>query len=237
MTSDQAFVLHTRPFRETSQLVNLFGREYGRFSAVSRSSRSKNRRGGPLLQPFCLLQAEWRGTSDLKSLISAEALEIHLLQGSNLYIGLYLNELLSRLVHEHEPHQELFEQYHYMLSLLATETDVEPHLRIFEFNLLQDLGYGFPLDMDAASGEPVEALRNYVFVAGEGMVAAGRGASGAIASGAQLQMIAAGDYSDSAVRACAKRLARAALAPLLGARPLYSRELFRGAMSPARESR
>jgi len=179
------------------------------------------------------LHAEWRGSTELKTLVSAEPLEIHLLQGDKLYVGLYLNELLSRLVHEYESCAELFDHYCFMLSILSAEADVEPHLRVFELNLLQDLGYGFAVDIDATTGETVDSTYDYVFIVGEGMVPAGRVSNGTAISGAQLRLIAAGDYSSRETRVSAKRLTRAALAPLLGPKPLYSRELFRDAVLSA----
>jgi len=227
--SDQAFVLHTRPYRESSQVVSLFSRDNGRFSAVSRGARGRAK--GTPLQPFCLLQTAWHGKSELKTLTCAEILEARILQGNKLYVGLYLNELLTRLVHENEPHSDLFQHYGFLVDKLATENDIEPLLRIFEFNLLQDLGYGFALDTDATSGEPVAPDLDYMFLPGEGMVLAnGRTGSAAIA-GKHLSAMAAGDFADAAVRLSAKRLARAALAPHLGRKPLVSRELFRGAVS------
>lgn len=231
--SDKAFVLHSRPFRETSQIVSFFSREHGRFSAVCRGGRGKGARG-LVVQPFSLLQISCTGKTDLKTLTSSEPLENRVIQGNNLYVGLYLNELLMRLVHEHEPHCELFDHYRFMTSTLMTDADIESYLRIFEFNLLHDLGYGFALDRDSRTGEAVEATGFYVLEQGEGMrVSSADDNPGVVIPGDHLQAMAAGDFSESAVRRSAKRLTRLALAPHLGDRPLVSRELFRGAVAGA----
>ncbi len=225
---DTAYILHTRPYRETSQLVTVFGRGAGRFPAVSRASRRT--RGGNPVRPFCLLQLHWRGRSDLKTLTGVEALATPpYFRGDRLYVGLYLNELLMRLLHEHEPHEVLFDRYQLLLQQLAGEqSDLEPLLRIFELRLLQDLGYGLELELDMETGETVSDELRYHFVPGAGVTLALPGDTGAgIFEGRHLLAIAAGQFNDRGVRRSAKRLTRMALAPYLGDRPLASRELFR----------
>lgn len=224
---DTAYILHARPYRETSQLVTVFGRGAGRFPAVSRASRRT--RGGNPVRPFCLLQLHWRGRSELKTLTGVEALVTSpYLGGDRLYVGLYLNELLMRLLHEHEPHEVLFDRYRLLLQQLAGEGDLEPLLRIFELRLLQDLGYGLELELDMETGETVREGLYYRFVPGAGVIAAAPGdLSDGIFEGEHLLAIAAGQFGDRAVRRSAKRLTRMALVPYLGDRPLASRELFR----------
>src|SRR5690606_17329176 len=118
---------------------------------------------------------------------------------------------------------------------LVTNTDVEPCLRRFEFNLLQDLGYGVCVDIDSDSGEEVDARCVYVFDPAEGVKKAVVSPSSATTfSGSTLLAIGRGDYSDPAVRVAAKRLVRLALAPHLGTKPLMSREFFRGASNGIR---
>lgn len=232
--SDCAFVLHSRPLRETSQIISFFSRESGRFSAVCRAGKGKSARG-VAVQPFSLLQIGCTGKTDLKTLVSSEPLETRVIQGNNLYVGLYLNELLMRLVHEHESHPQLFDHYSFLTRKLVTEADIEPLLRMFEFTLLQDIGYGFALDMDSSTGEPVEPAKDYVLEQGEGMRLAGaKDSPGISISGQHLQAMAIGDFSDPGVRKAAKQLARLALSPHLGDKPLMSRELFRGSVASTR---
>ncbi len=158
--TDLAFVLHSRDYRETSLIVRLFARGAGRFSAVYRGAR--RRRGSPV-QPFSLLQVRWRGRAELKTLTGVELDEAFHLRGRRLYIGLYLNELLTRLLHEHEAQETLFDQYHFLLRQLRADADIEPLLRHFELLLLRELGYGIALDVDADSGEPLEPDAVYRF--------------------------------------------------------------------------
>ena len=223
-SDEVAFVLHRRPYGETSLLVDLFACNGGRLRLVARGAR-RNRVG----QPFTELAVAWSGRSQLKTLTRAEPMPASCpaLAGRVLYLGLYLNELLLRLLPEGDPHPRLYERYRTLLTVLAAGAEAEPALRRFELALLEDLGYGIAL-AHTLEGDPVRPEADYRFVGGAGLTLAGVPAGrGEPLRGAHLLAIAADDYRDPAVRHSAKRLLRAALAEHLGTRPLRSRELFR----------
>lgn len=230
--NDQAFVLHTRPYRETSQLVDLFCRTHGRFRVIANGTRGPRKGMSRTLSTFTPLVAHWRGRSELKTLVSAEPIaSIPFWSGRTLYIGLYINELMTRLVPEHDPHPELFDHYVELLHLLPDTTDVEPLLRRFELMLLEQLGYGIALDAEVLSGAAMDAQSWYRFVAEDGFVLtrdSANGNGGNVFSGADLQAMALGNYDSEDVKRTAKRLLRIALDAHLGGRPLRSREFFRG---------
>jgi DNA repair protein RecO (recombination protein O) len=154
-----AYVLHRREYRDTSLIVELLTPDHGRLSAVARGARraSGRRPGqGALLQPFLALLVSLSGGSELKTLTSIESQEIRpQLQGETLYSALYVNELVMRLLHRDDPHPEVFESYRLALSQLAGGQATDLVLRRFEFSLLEELGYGFDLWTDGASGEPL----------------------------------------------------------------------------------
>ncbi len=62
----RAFVLHTRPYRETSLLVDLFCEETGRLSVVVKGGRSR-KGSAALFQPFQEIWVAYSGQSELKS--------------------------------------------------------------------------------------------------------------------------------------------------------------------------
>lgn len=220
-------MLHSRPYRETSQLLTLFTAHHGRFNAIGRATRQQ--RGGNPLRLFCSLRLAWRGKSDLKTLTASEPIRPPaMLAGDRLFVGLYLNELLARLLHEHEPHPDLFQRYDQALEILVRGGEIEPVLRIFELKLLEDLGYGLGLDTDIDSGDPVEPGVGYVFFPGEGVRRHRTGERGlALFRGEHLCAIASGRFDDPETLRVAKQLTRLAMEPYLGTRPLASRELFR----------
>ncbi|EKM96483.1 DNA repair protein RecO, partial [Stutzerimonas degradans] len=157
-TSPQpAFVLHSRPYKESSALVDLLTPQ-GRLRAVMRAARGK---AGSLIRPFVSLEVELRGKSDLKTIARLEGVgPAHWLDGQALFGGLYLNELLIRLLPAEDAHPALFEHYVATLPALAAHRPLEPLLRAFEWLLLGELGYGFALATDIA-GRPIEPQRLY----------------------------------------------------------------------------
>ncbi len=115
-TAQAAYVLHSRPYKETSALVDFFT-PLGRLRAVLRGARGK---AGALARPFVPLEVELRGRGELKTVVRLEPTGIpNLLNGQALFSGLYLNELLIRLLPAEDPHPEIFAHYPATLPLLA----------------------------------------------------------------------------------------------------------------------
>ncbi len=219
-------------------MVELFSRDYGRVSLVAKGAKaaaSKKTRGGSqaaLLQPFVPLLCSWSGRSELRTSTGCEPRGPAMtLQGKQVYCGLYVNELMNRLLHHDDAHNDLFGRYEQVLADIRDTDQLDLVLRQFEFRLLESLGYGFDLQTDGLSGDPVADGQWYVFHNEHGLVAA-RGETGRGAprfSGEELLRISRGEFDENS-RQCAKRLMRTALAVHLGAKPLKSRELF-GAIS------
>ncbi len=233
---ETGYVLHTRRYRENSQLVDLFTRHHGRLRVVARSGKSSAKRGGRSglqLFPFTPLQLSWQGRGELKNLVSAEVLAAPVmlqLQGETLYSGFYLNELLMRLLAEHDPHQQLFDCYRQTVSALAASEPLEKTLRRFELTLLEEIGYGLMLDCDAETGEAIASDAWYRFDQEQGLIRreppAGMHGKANWFSGLHLSAMNDLDKASAAVLKDAKRLLRLALQTHLGDRPLRSRELF-----------
>ena len=87
-----------------------------------------------------------------------------------LYSGLYMNELLMRLLQPEDPHRKLFDHYAAILSLLAEGDDEEIPLRRFELVLLEELGYGFDLASDGLSGNACRAILALIWSASPGEI-------------------------------------------------------------------
>lgn len=228
-----AYVMHSRPYRDSSALLDVFTAEYGRISLVARGLRRQSRRGSgaAMLQPFTPLLVSFSGHSPLKTLVATEAARGMLtLRGERLFSGMYMNELLVRLLHRNDAHPMLFAAYDEALHALAGSSAVDAVLRRFEFTLLDELGYGFDLAAEGGTGQALHAGHWYRYEPDVGLVDAGeRGdPSVSVFSGSDLLALAAGEFGGPA-RQAAKRLLREALAVHLGQEPLRSRELFRAA--------
>ena len=226
-----AFILHQRPYRDTSQLIELFTRDHGRISAVSRGSRSAKSKLKAVLQPFRPLHVSWSGKGELVSLnkVEAAANKLPLLTGNALPSAFYINELLMKLLHRFDVHSDIYELYQSTLYKLHDHQQLEIHLRLFEKELLQLLGFGLNLTVDADTGEDVMQDASYIYYIEHGPVA-----QKTLSNQQQLEIrgesllaFERGEFSDDRVRKEIKSLMRYVLAYYLGGKPLKSRELFR----------
>lgn len=217
-----AYVLHSRPYRENSALVD-FLTPQGRLRAVLRNARGK---AGTLARPFVPLEAEFRGRGELKNVGRMEGAGIaRWLIGEALFSGMYLNELLIRLLPAEDPHPAVFDHYAATLEALAEGRPLEPLLRSFEWRLLDDLGYGFALDTDV-DGQALDADGLYRLRVDAGLERVWLLQPG-LFQGVELLAMSNADWDTPGALPAAKRLMRQALAVHLGGRPLVSRELFR----------
>ncbi len=233
-----AFILHHSHYGESSLLVEVFARDHGRLGLIAKGARRPRSSLRALLVPFQPLLIDWVGRGDLGTLAGAEpaggAIE---LSGGQTYCGLYLNELLVRLLHRHDPHEDLFDIYCLSLARLRDPDVTEVALRLFEKHLLQDLGYGLVLDREVSGNSPIAADVDYDYVLDRGPVPAPAADGGIRVRGASLLALALGQFPDAAALRESKALTRACLARHLGDRPLHSRSLFRIERSPGRPAR
>lgn len=222
-----AYVLHSRAYRDSSRIADLYSLEQGRVSAVFKGSRSVGKKRGVPLEPFSRLAVSLSGRANLKTGAVRESQRQYQLQGSTaLYSGLYVNELLVRLLHEGDANLAVFAAYEWLLSKLASQVDISDCLRAFEYTLLQSLGYPLTFDSDA-DGNRIDPTAVYYLAPEQGFVATAQTADNRqYYSGACLSEIANLAWQPDS-RSAAKHINRAALQHLLGDKPLLSRQLFR----------
>ena len=144
-----------------------------------------------------------------------------MLTGDALASGMYVAELTTRLLSEHESHPQLFAGIYWALENLSG--DIEGVLRQFEKLLLDELGYGLDFSTDAAARQPIDPTRRYRFDPAVGFVASDseRGYPGD-----SLLSIGRGEFRTLMDKRLAKRIFRQALTLHLGGRPLMSRKLL-----------
>lgn len=228
------YLLHQYPYRDTSRLVELYVRDFGRVGVVARGARRPASAWRALLQPFQPLLVSWSGRGDLMTLTNVEAAAGYTpLAGTALLSGFYLNELLLKLTPRRDPHPDIFDCYRIALDGLHRNGSVAQALRIFEKRLLTGLGYGLNLDHEAGSSEPLRPDAWYRYDPQSGPVAAtGPQAGGMCFSGASLLALAREDLASPASLRDAKQLLQAALDIHLGGRGLKSREVLRTLYKP-----
>lgn len=223
----RAFVLHTRPYSETSLLLDFFTENEGRIRLLAKGARSRRSNLKGCLQPFTPLLIRCGGKGEMKTLRSAEPISLALpFTGTVLYSGLYVNELLARVLAQNIPYQSLFFEYLTCLQILAgSESTPEHALRRFELSLLSHLGYGVDFLHCSGSGEPVINGMTYRYREEKGFIAS-LVIDHLSFTGKQLKAFACREFSDVDTLKAAKRFTRIALKPYLGGTPLKSRELF-----------
>lgn len=224
----RAFVLHGRPYSETSLLLDLFSENYGRIRVLAKGARSKRSNLKGALQPFTPLLVRWGGRGEVKTLRGAEPVSLALpLSGITLYCGLYVNELVARVLEQETAFTELFFDYlDCIQALAATEGSPEPALRRFELAMLGHLGYGVDFMHCAGSGEAVADEMTYSYREEKGFIAS-LVTGHKTFTGRQLRALEERTFPDVDTLRAAKRFTRMALKPYLGGKPLKSQELFR----------
>ena len=225
-----AYVLHTQPFQNTSLLVDFFTMDYGRVRAVAKGARSAKSKYRSALQLFQPLLVSLSGRGELKTLTGLEcSLGAIVLEGQRLFSGMYINELLTRLLLNHVEHKQLYLAYQDTLVALQGSVDMQLLLRQFELCLLGELGYSINLESDCSSHIAIDANSSYLFtpdVGFEKLMEPEQANAARVYSGSHIVALRDFDLSDTDVAKTAKRLLRSALAAHLGGKPLHSRSLF-----------
>lgn len=226
--SREAFILHSHAYRETSLLLEVLIRGFGRMSMVARGARSPRSSVRGVLLAFQPLALSWFGRGEVRTLARAEWTGGQaFLRGEALLCGFYLNELLLRLLPREDPHDDLFGRYRDTLGRLASEADSAPALRSFEKALLKELGYAMVLERDGASGDRVDPAKNYTYDPERGPIESNVSAAEPLVSGRTLLDMARDDYADPQTQQQAKALMRVLINHRLEYRPLKSRQVFR----------
>ncbi|GFZ99753.1 DNA repair protein RecO [Dyella caseinilytica] len=226
-----AFVLHARPYRETSLLLECLTRDQGRIGVVARGVRSqRGRLQRSLLEPFqpLLLDLQLRGElATLRSVESASA-PLRLLGDAGL-AGLYINELVVRLTERQDPHPELYAAYAQTLGRMAQEPPLAWQLRRFERDLLGALGYALQLSEDADSGGPLLAEALYIYRPEHGPVRC-RSADPHAVRGSDLQSLQEDRLPDAQGLHALRGMMRALIRFHLGGVELRAWRVLRGAI-------
>jgi DNA repair protein RecO (recombination protein O) len=223
------FVLHTHPWRETSLIVEVFTRDFGRVALVAKGARRPQSPLRGLLMAFQPLLVSWSGGGEVKTLTRAEWCGGQpLLTGRALMCGYYLNELLFRLTAREDAHSSLFHAYSEAVATLARTDFLAPTLRRFELSLLRDLGYGIELESDGESGDAVDATSEYLYIIERGPVRF-EGEEGDLPtlSGQTLLDMARADFSRPETLTQSKGLLRMLINHYLGGQTLQSRRVLK----------
>jgi DNA repair protein RecO (recombination protein O) len=224
---EPAWLLHHRPWSDTSRILDLFTRAHGRITLFAHGARRPKSPLRAVLRPFAPLLVSWSGRADGGTLTAAESCAAaSALTGSRLLSGYYLNELLLKLLPGEDRHEPVFDAYAAAVAALAAGEE-QRALRAFERVLLEELGYGLDLSRDASSGGPIEGNRYYHFEPGRGVLAVRDAGPGAEShAGRAVLAVARGELALPEALKAARGIYAAAIAHCLEGRGLASREVM-----------
>ena len=225
---EPAWLLHHRPFRDTSRILDVLSRDHGRLSLVARGSRSAKSRLKGVLRPFLPLRLSWVIRSDMGTLTGAELDGAPIaLTGDALLSGYYVNELILTLLHRHDAQPEIYSLYSDTVRALNASEEVAAALRRFEMEALGLLGYALNLDHDTRTGAPLDPDCRYEYRVEQGPVEADGREGPMVFSGAELKSIAGQSFGDEQTLRAASRLLRQVIAWHLGGKELMSRKVLK----------
>ena len=227
---EPSYVLHSRPYRESSLILEAFSRQHGRVGLVARGARGAKSRWKSMLQPFRPLLLSWTQRGEMGTLTGADQVASPpTLAGESLFCGIYVNELLIRFLQRSDPHPGLFDDYRGLLGELAATDAPQPALRLFELRLLEAAGFALQLEHEHGGGEPIIPGRRYAVMPEAGVVRRDAGPEGdeELVSGEALLALRDG-VIEAAHQRELKYLMRRLIRYHLGDRPLKSQSLFVG---------
>ena len=222
------YILHHRPFRDSSQILDVMTRDHGKIALVARGSRGSKSRLAGVLRPFMPLRLSWVAKSDLGTLTGAERDGTPAgIVGDAIFSAYYVNELLLNLLHKHDSQPEIYALYAEILGVLVTTDNVAASLRSFEIEFLSLLGYAVIVDPQESGKSILDPEQNYEYRMQQGPVAVERSSGALVFSGATLLAIAEQRFVDADTLRAASRLLREVIAFHLGGKELKSRKVLR----------
>ena len=222
---EPAFVLHTRPYRETSMLVYALTKHHGIVHLISRGAKKK---GNNILQPFVKMNLSWFGRGELFTLGKAELEYSRYTREFRAHVQcFYLHELMLRLMPKLSPAPELFELYEYTLDTMIKYPLREDILRAFELQLLNIIGHPLQLKFDYRDDQKImqEQFYRYEPDVGPSKCRENRTQWNVI-SGALIHALDEHDFNESNLPQ-AKVFLRGLLQHYLQGKPLVARQLLR----------
>ena len=212
ITDEPAYVLHRYDWSESSLILEVFTRTYGRVALIARGAKKPSSNFRPILLPLQPLHVAFGGDAEIRTLKSAEWQGGHVMPtGDALLSGYYLNELLMRLLARDDPHPVLFDAYAATVQLLANQRidTLQVALRAFELRLLRDIGLLPVLSAQTATLSALAPEAHYVLLAEAGLREAHDDDRGSLTGGQwqalQLALRADAPFADT-MHACVNHL-------------------------------
>ena len=227
--NEPVFIIHQRPYSETSQILNLFSKNFGRVDVIAKGSKRPKSKFRSFMQPFMPLNASWSGRSQLKTLRNIEAFQQHqsLIEADHFLSALYMNELILNFLSNADPYPNLFDIYHEALKQFNFSDEHEPLLRIFEIRLLEEIGYAINFQTEALNPKEIESHQYYRYEPEQGFHLLSKDSQIKKYSGKQIKSIEKMDFSERDTLLTAKKLTRETIQFHLDGKELMTKKMYR----------
>lgn len=210
ISEEPAYVLHRYDWSESSLILEVLTRHYGRIALVAKGAKRPSSSLRPILLPLQPLAVAFGGDGEIRTLKAAEWQGGHVMpSGEALLAGYYLNELLLTLLARDDPHPRLFDVYAKVVQVLGCEHGeaLQPALRTFELLLLREIGLLPTLDVQTLTLQRLDGQLSYSLVP-EGGLRQAHPNDRASLRGVQWQMLQRSLSADSpfteTLRACSE---------------------------------
>ena len=167
ISEEPAYVLHRYDWSESSLIVEVFTRHYGRIALLAKGAKRPSSSFRPILLPLQALHVSFGGDAEIRSLKGAEWQGGHVMPcGDALMAGYYINELMLTLLARDDPHPGLFDVYATAVQVIASEHGeaLQSVLRTFELLLLREIGLLPLLDSQTLTLLELEPQHHYSLV-------------------------------------------------------------------------
>ena len=221
VTDQAAFILRRREWRNSSLILDIFSRDYGCLRLMAKGARRAHSQSQ--YQPFVMLNLNWSGRQELKTLTGIEGQPLPVAEENYLAL-LYINELVSVMLPPAEANPQVFASYLALMQHSVIRLE-ESRLRIFEQEMLQCLGYLPDLHLQAVDGEPIRAHQRYQFVINSGFVPCTESAPDTVGGQVVLDWCQ-GDYQQQSVLRLARTVLRSTIDFNLHGKTLKSRDVY-----------
>ena len=227
--NEPVFIIHQRAYSETSQILNLFSRNHGRIDVIAKGSKRPKSKFKSFIQPFLPLNASWSGRSQLKTLRDIEAADHHqsLIQPDQFLSALYMNELILHFLSNADPYPGLYLIYYKTLKEFSSFDNHEPLLRVFEFKLLEEIGYAINFETEALSTQMIDLDGHYRYVPEQGFHSVSKDSKIKKYTGKQISSIQAMNFSSKEIMLAAKILARETIQFHLDGKELMTKKMYK----------
>ena len=221
------WILHQRPYRDTSSIIDIFTRDFGRVSIIAKGGRSPKSKFRGLLRPFFPIKLSWYSGKNLGNLVEIDVLgKPYNLIGDSLLSAYYLNELILKFLFKDDPQVEIFDLYSRTILNLIETGDIATELRKFELEFLKLIGYGLNLEFEAVTHLPVRDNLFYEYNPGIGLVVSDKKNDQYVFSGTDINAINQGDFQEKKTVKSANRLLKSIINFHLDGRRLKTRRVL-----------